>query len=388
MACYQVRTGLVNLRQSRQAQAERVTLCPGPAPLKHASNGDLGIKLSFRLVRLALRHRSRPLSQPRAPPEGSAALVRKPGNAEASLLWRRGVASVPRRHGANVEGAKLRRGVRRTGGGRPDRVSRTWTVVSEQVESALGRTRAFVTRLSEQTRSIAEAVPRRRFGHDELDRMTMSELLYEARRLGVPGRSKMGSRQLAEAIRRADRETHSSTFVDRGLAAVALLSRPIWRLRGLSVRRLTSTVRGLPTRPLILSLVMLAAGALGLVLAYLVAPGEDVGAQLVRASRSLRIETVTGPGGTTTFVVTKTKNGKTKRVPVRIFRTITDEGGIRTVAVQVAGPGATQTVTQVHQNTETKVVTVVEPVTVTNVVTQLETVVVTETVVVPRPLSK
>lgn len=254
--------------------------------------------------------------------------------------------------------------------------------MSAHAASALSRTRAFVTRLAEKTRSIAQALPRRRLGHDELDRMTRSELLYEARRLNVPGRSKMDSRQLAEAIRRADRETRSSTYVNRGLAAVALVSRPIWTVRGFSVRRLASTVRGLPTRPLILSLVMLAAGGLGLALAYLVAPSEDVGAQLVRASKSLRIETLTGPGGTTTFVVTKTKHGKTKRVPVRIFRTITGPGGLTTVAVQVAGPGATQTVMEVHQNTETKVVTVVEPVTVTNVVTQSETVVVTETVVV------
>jgi hypothetical protein len=193
----------------------------------------------------------------------------------------------------------------------------------------------------------------------------------------------MDSGQLAEAIRRAHGRSRSSNFVDRCLAGVALVFRPVWAVRALSAAvagRVVSAPRGLPTRPLILSLVMLAAGGLGLTLAYAVAPGEDLGAQMVRASRTLRIETVTGPGGTTTFVVTRTKHGKIKRVPVRILRTTTGPGGTQTVAVAVAGPA----ITQIHQTTETQVVTQIEPVTqvVTNVVTQSETVVVTDTVVI------
>jgi hypothetical protein len=213
--------------------------------------------------------------------------------------------------------------------------------------------------------------------------MTKAELYDEARRLGVPGRSKMDSGQLTEAIRRAHGRSWSSNFVDRCRAGVALVSRPIWAFRALSpavAGRVVSGLRVLPTRPLILSLVMLAAGGLGLTLAYAVAPGEDLGPEMLRASRTLRIETVTGPGGTTTFVVTRTKHGKIERVPVRILRTITGPGGTHTMVVAVTGPA----ITQIRQTTETQVVTQIEPVTqvVTNVVTQSETVVVTETVVI------
>jgi hypothetical protein len=216
-------------------------------------------------------------------------------------------------------------------------------------------------------------------------RMTKAELYGEARRLGVPGRSKMDSAQLAEAIRQARGRSWSSNFADRRLTVVALVSRPAWALRALSpavAGRVVSPLRGLPTRPLILSLFMLAAGGLGLSLAYAVAPEEDLGGEMLRASRTLRTETVTGPGGTTTFVVTKTKQGKIKRVPVRVLRTITGPGGTLTRAVAVAGPAITQT--QIRKTTETQVVTHVEPVTevVTNVVTQSETVVVTTTVVI------
>jgi hypothetical protein len=213
--------------------------------------------------------------------------------------------------------------------------------------------------------------------------MTKAELYNEARRLGVPGRSKMDSGQLAEAIRRAHQRSLSSNFVDRRLAGVAFLSRPVWAFRALGpalAGRVVSPLRGLPTRSLILTFVMLAAGVLGLTLAYAVAPGEDLGGQALRASRTLRTETVTGPGGTTTFVVTKTKHGKIKRVPVRVLRTVTGPGGTQTLAVPVAGPA----ITQVRNLTETQVMTQIQPVTevVTNVVTQPETVVVTTTVVI------
>ena len=235
--------------------------------------------------------------------------------------------------------------------------------------------------LSRRVLSVAPAGRRRRSGRDELGRVTKAELYDEARRLDLPGRSKMDSGQLVEAIRRAHGRSWSSNFVDRCLAGVALVSRPVWAFRALSAAvagRVVSAPRGLPTRPLILSIVMLAAGGLGLTLAYAVAPGEDLGAQMVRANRTLRIETVTGPEGTTTFVVTRTKHGKIKRVPVRILRTVTGPGGTQTMAVAVAGPA----ITQIHQTTETQVVTQIEPVTqvVTNVVTQSETVVVTDTV--------
>ena len=244
-------------------------------------------------------------------------------------------------------------------------------------------TRARIGVVSERVLSIAPT-GRRRSGRDDLRRMTKAELYDEARRLGVPGRSKMDSAQLSEAIRRARERSGSSNFADRFLVGGALVSRLVWALRALSpaIAGRLSALRGLPTRSLILSLIMLAAGVLGLTLAYAVAPGEDLDAPVLRASRTLRTETVTGPGGTTTFVVTKTKHGKIQRVPVRVLRTVTGPGGTRTMAVAVAGPAITQT--QVRKSTETQVVTQIQPVTevVTNVVTQSETVVVTTTVVV------
>ncbi len=236
--------------------------------------------------------------------------------------------------------------------------------------------------LSRRLLSIAPVGRRRRSGRDELSRRTKAELYNEAKRLGVPGRSKMDSGQLAKAIRRARERSWSSSFIERWAAGVALVSRPVWAFRALSpsvAGRVVFALRALPTRSLILSLVMLAAGGLGLTLAYFaVAPEEDLGSPVLRANRTLRTETVTGPGGTTTFVVTKTKQGTIKRVPVRVLRTITGPGGTRTMAVAVAGPVRTQ----VREKTETQVVTQIEPVTevVTNVVTQSETVVVTTTV--------
>jgi hypothetical protein len=282
---------------------------------------------------------------------------------------------LPDRVGETREGARLRRrGVERT-----DPQPRAGL---ESV-SLLARGAAAWSTTSARLSVLSGRAGRRRSGRDELSHMTKAELYDEARRLGVPGRSKMDSGQLAEAIRRAHGRSWSSNFVDRCRAVVALVTRRVWAFRALGLAvagRAVSALRVLPTRPLILSLVMLAAGGLGLTLAYVVAPGEDLGAQMVRASRTLRIETVTGPGGTTTFVVTRTKHGEIKRVPVRILRTITGPGGTKTMAVAVAGPA----ITQIHQTTQTQVVTQIEPVTqvVTNVVTQSQTVAVTDTVTV------
>jgi hypothetical protein len=138
-----------------------------------------------------------------------------------------------------------------------------------------------------------------------------------------------------------------------------------------------------PLRAAILSLAALAAGVLGLVAAYGVVPSESVTAQEANAT-TLRLVTVTGPEGTSTLAVTKTKQGKTKLVPVRVLRTVTGPGGVSTISMAIAGPAVTQirehTNTQVVQNTQTEVVTEIQPVTV--VVTQQETVVVTDTVFV------
>jgi hypothetical protein len=167
-----------------------------------------------------------------------------------------------------------------------------------------------------------------------------------------------------------------------------------------------------PVRVVVLSVAAVAAGALGLMTAYAVSSEENSAAQvLVTNGSTLRIATVTGPGGTTTVAITKTKQGKTRLVPVRILQTVTGPGETETVSVAVLGPPLTVTdrqlliqiqtltnevtntrlltETQVVKQTQTQVVTETQPVTVvvTDVVTekvvetQIETVTQTDTVV-------
>ena len=172
--------------------------------------------------------------------------------------------------------------------------------------------------------------------------------------------------------------------------------------------------RAKPARVLVLSVSALAAGALGLMTAYAISPDEGSAAQvLVTNGTTYRIATVTGPGGTTTVAITKTKEGKTKVVPVRILRTVTGPGGVESVAVQVLGPARTitdrqiqtqiqtqtqsRTQTQVVNQTQTNVVTEIQPTTVVvtdvqteilrEVETQHVTVLQTETVVVTETVS-
>jgi hypothetical protein len=159
-----------------------------------------------------------------------------------------------------------------------------------------------------------------------------------------------------------------------------------------------------PTRVLVLSVSALAAGALGLMTAYAVSPDEEsAAAVLVTNGTTYRIATVTGPGGTTTVAITKTKEGKTRVVPVRILDTVTGPGGVETVSVEVLGPERTitdrqiLTETQVVDRTHTDVVTEIQPTTVVvtdvrtetvrDVETQHVTVVETETVVVTETVS-
>jgi hypothetical protein len=168
--------------------------------------------------------------------------------------------------------------------------------------------------------------------------------------------------------------------------------------------------RAKPVRVLVLSVAALAAGGLGLMTAYAIAPDDGSAAQvLVTNGTTYQIATVTGPGGgTTTVAVTKTKEGKTRIVPVRILDTVAGPGGTETVSVQLLGPSrtvtdqqlltqietqsVTRTETQVVNQTQTDVVTVIEPTTVVvtdvrtetvrDVETQVVTVVQTDTVVV------
>jgi hypothetical protein len=222
--------------------------------------------------------------------------------------------------------------------------------------------------------------------------MTKAALYEEARRLGVAGRSNMSQTELARAVASArrsagplarlrDKRTGTGTvgflLALKGIRSASLGDR-------VNLQSLKSLLRTPgPLRAAILSLGALAAGLLGLVVAYGVVPSESVAAQQANAT-TLRLVTVTGPEGTTTMAVTKTKQGKTKVVPVRVLRTVTGPGGVSTVSMAIAGPAVTQirehTNTQVVQNTQTEVVTEIQPVTV--VVTQQETVVVTDTVFV------
>lgn len=232
-----------------------------------------------------------------------------------------------------------------------------------------------------------------------LDRRTRSELYAEAARLGIKGRSKMDRRALAEAIAAAQRRPRRAPLLGEGpdLARVSRRWRSALRqgraagLAGVALLGgLTSSARTpRPLRAVLLSVAALATGGLGLLVAYAVVPQES-GAAQQQPAPSLELVTVTGPGGTTTLAVTKTKKGKTKLVPVRVLRTVTGPGGVRTLATLVPGPvvtqrnTVTQSQTQTQTQTQTQVVTVTqfEPVTVTSVVNQVETVVVTETAVV------
>jgi hypothetical protein len=163
----------------------------------------------------------------------------------------------------------------------------------------------------------------------------------------------MAKHELAEAVRRREQKRwQQAALGSRPLAGAAFL--------------LAALRRPIPVRPLALSLAVVAAGVFGLLAALAIASDEDLQAQLLTAGQPVRIATVTGPGGATTVALARTRDGKTRMVPVRIVRTVT-------------GSSREALRTEVRQLTETEVVTRVEPVTV--VVTNAEAFTVTETVV-------
>lgn len=152
-----------------------------------------------------------------------------------------------------------------------------------------------------------------------------------------------------------------------------------------------------PLKILTLSVAALAAGGLGLMVAYAATPDGLDEQILVTNGQTYTIATVTGPGGTTTVAVTKTKEGKRKLIPVRITRTVDGPGDTEKVFVDVVGEPIilretdTRLITQIATQiaTQTNVITEFQPVTQTQVVTervtethvQTDTVVVTETVI-------
>jgi hypothetical protein len=205
------------------------------------------------------------------------------------------------------------------------------------------------SRLASHLTTLWEAVAaRKRVAGPES--LTRAELYAKARQLGVEGRSRMAKDDLAEAVRGSEQSRWYALRmrpIAHAALAVAVLRRPS------------------PARALVLSLTLLATGALGLLVAMEIAPGEDV-QPLLTAGQPISLATVTGPGGARTVAVIGTGHGGTRLVPVRIVRTVT-------------GPGPEKLETSVRQRTDTEVVTSVEPVTV--VVTNREEVTVTETVV-------
>jgi hypothetical protein len=197
----------------------------------------------------------------------------------------------------------------------------------------------------------------------------------------------MNKAELAEAIRGRGASTRKPAFVTALFAGVGDARRRVMAFLG-TVFALASLGRAKPVRVLILSVSALAAGTLGLVTAYAISPDDGPDAQvLVTNGTTYSIATVTGPGGTTTVAVTKTKEGKTKFL--RILESVTGPAGTETVSVQVLGPTRTTRVvvtdvrTETVREVETQEVTVTQTDTV--VVTQTETVVVTETITVPQP---
>ena len=151
--------------------------------------------------------------------------------------------------------------------------------------------------------------------------------------------------------------------------------------------------RARPLKILLLSLATLAAGGLGLMVAYAATPDGLEDQILVTSGETYTIATVTGPGGTTTVAVRKTRSGQTKLTPVRLTRTVDGPGDTERVFVDVLGESVvlretdTRLITQIATQMATQTQVVTQPVTVTQVVTEskktktkTETVVVTETV--------
>jgi hypothetical protein len=278
---------------------------------------------------------------------------------------------------------------------------------------------------AEDTRLLHRGVrlPGVRFLGRRSSRRSRAELYEEARRLGIKGRSTMTVAELEAAVRGRGGARRKPAFAWALLAGFGPVRRRVTAFLG-AVLAFAFLRRAKPVRVLILTVSALAAATLGLMTAYAISPEQESAAQvLVTNGTTYRIATVTGPGGTTTVAVTKTKEGKTRIVPVRILDTVTGPGGTETVSVQVLGPArtvtdrqlltqietqsVTRTETQIINQTQTDVVTQIKPTTVvvtdvltqtvrevetqqvtvvdTVVVTQTETVVVTETVTVTVP---
>jgi hypothetical protein len=121
-----------------------------------------------------------------------------------------------------------------------------------------------------------------------------------------------------------------------------------------------------PLKILVLSVAALTAGGLGLMVAYAATPDDGLATQvLVTNGQTYTVQTITGPGGTRTVAIRKTKTGKTRVIPVRITRTVDGPGNTEEVFVEVAGKSIVLTETETNVlaqivkqiETETQVVT-------------------------------
>ena len=163
------------------------------------------------------------------------------------------------------------------------------------------------------------------------------------------------------------------------LAASGALAKDARRRAGRAATNVMQSTMGLrsvvgstrPVKILVLSLAALAAGGLGLMVAYAATPDDGLATQiLVTNGETYTVATVTGPGGgTTTVAVTKTKTGKTKLIPIRVTRTVDGPGETEEVFFEVAGESVVLTETdtrilaQIAKEIETQVVTDIRTVT-------------------------
>jgi hypothetical protein len=128
-----------------------------------------------------------------------------------------------------------------------------------------------------------------------------------------------------------------------------------------------------PLKILVLSVATLTAGGLGLMVAYAATPDDGLATQvLVTNGETYTVQTITGPGGTRTVAITKTKTGKTKVIPVRITRTVDGPGNTEEVFVEVAGEAVV--LTETETSILSQIVKQIETRTLTQVSTQFQTV--------------
>ena len=157
--------------------------------------------------------------------------------------------------------------------------------------------------------------------------MTKAALYEEARRLGVAGRSSMSQTELARAVASARRSRRSAgplaRLRDKRTGTVGfLLALKGLRSASLGDRVNLQSLKSLlrtpgPLRAAILSLVTLAAGVLGLVVAYGVVPSESVAAQ--GRATTLRLVTVTDPKVRRPWQSRRRSKGRRRSCPFAFF---------------------------------------------------------------------